>query len=388
MSKAIKAIEAIVAMTLLFVVENVRGPLGLKIAELCADISANGLTDPIVVVERGDKNEICQGHRRVMALEMLKATDPERYEELFGDGIPCKVWSGLSDAEVLVLKLDDGNALPLRNVFEAYLSTKFHFQAGTKEGDIAVSLAGLYDRTHRPKARIVKKLDELNGQLAKETDPNKKDEIVKQIRKEVLDYRKGLIQGFKNIYDCPKIVERAHYYKNFGQKVVGKESEKLPKGITAKQTAGLKKAHLEDLETVGSSASKEIPGPIFWAKWTEVCTEDDKKNDGEKAPRAKAMSASDMQDELKNGKYSSQLAQMLTRRHAGQDVNGSDLLAHDRNAFIFDLVIAQGDSKATKAVQTILDAGDKLIEVLAAKAQKEAEQAAKDAEKKEATAAA
>lgn len=386
MSKVANAIEKMVTLVALIVVQNVRIPIGLKIAELCADISSRGLTDPIVVADRGDKGlEILQGHRRHSACKMLEATDPERFNELFPKGIPVKVWTGLSDSEILIMKLDDSNALPLSNVFEAYLSTKFHFQANSTEGDIAVQLAGLYDRTNRPKARIVKKVDELNGQLAKEKDPSKRTEIEKSIRKELLDYRKGLIQGFKNIYDCPEIVERAHYYKHVGQKVI--EDEKLPKGITAKQTSALKKAHLEDMETVGSKASKQIPGSVFYTKWTEVLKEDSDKNDGDKPIRAKSMSASDMQDELKTGKYSSQLAQMLTRRHAGQEVNGSELSALDRKAFIFDLVLESGNSKATKAANVMLEEGDKLIQELAKKVQEAAEKAAKETEKKEAQAA-
>ena len=78
-----------------------------EVEKLYNSIKVNGLLQPLVVIPSEDFYDIIIGKRRFFALKLLRERDPERFEELFGGGVPCVVKRGISPREAVIMSLTE-----------------------------------------------------------------------------------------------------------------------------------------------------------------------------------------------------------------------------------------------------------------------------------------
>jgi hypothetical protein len=95
-------------------------------AQKAADIMARGLLTPLAVYLPADgksDNRMIRGHLRRASLPILEKIAPERYKELFADGVPCHVYTSLSPAEEQAMATDHGQEKELTRA-ELYQEVK------------------------------------------------------------------------------------------------------------------------------------------------------------------------------------------------------------------------------------------------------------------------
>jgi ParB/Sulfiredoxin domain len=346
-------ITQLVKLALIYVGRNVRLPSLMKIQELAADIAENGLLTPIVVYRVKDKFEVIQGHRRESALRSLLANDPERFNVLFPNGIPVTIVEGVTYEEAQEMKIDHGNELSLTDPMELQLCANMLFAQGKGEKPVVIRLASLMDRMKPMKADKLKKyqgmLADAQLWLEKGNKANAKEKQA-EAEKFLLDYRRGYVQNLHNAYRCPHIVMAALYLKATGERPTKDEEfavdEKvfLPVGLTYQHVNSLWKAFEKDLTILKDGKqvhNRRVPGPEFNAKWKVICDELAKKAEASEdgTPRAKAMSAGDMETELKEGKWHSAFGQLLTRHHRKETgVDMTQLVTLDKVAYFAELL--------------------------------------------------
>lgn len=340
---------------------NVRIPSLMKIGELAADITENGLLTPISVYEVKNRGyETIQGHRRLTAIMSL---DEKTIAKLFPQGIPCNVISGITYDEAQLMKVDHGNEVSLSDPFEVQLCGNLMFSQGKSEKEAVIRLAALLDRIKPMKADKLKKYQSIISD-AKLLDIKGMKEESKGKFKEAEDflfnYRRGMIQNIHNAWRCPVMVMAALYLKAVGE--APKEGSDfftetpLPKGLTYQHVTSLWKAFEKDLTHKDDKGqqkyNKKMPGPDFMAKWKEICTDLTPKEGESTAPRPKAMSAGDMETELKEGKWLSNGFQMLTRHHRKEEgVDAGRLTALDKLAFYAELLSERAPDEWASAVK-------------------------------------
>jgi len=334
------AVISLIAMVAIKMAQNVRLESRYNVPPLMEDIRVNGLKTPISVWKDGDAYSILQGHRRFRAITLLKETDPKRFEELFGQGIPCIVREISDPRDIARFKVDHGNELSLTDPFELQLCASMLFNAGFSEKEVVVELAGLMDRISPMKAERRKEIDALK--TASERD------------QKVFEYRRGLVQNLHNAHRCPGIVMAALERKATGLPIEGFEKEYLPK-LTTAQVTELWKAHSKDLEITDDKGrqvfSQRKTGPKFREKWSKLC-ESAQKAEQDKAEgvvREKAMSGKEMKAEVKDGKWLSSFGQLITKHHAG-DKSIGDLSEYDLTCYFAELV-KEADPKLWKQVE-------------------------------------
>jgi len=271
---------------------------------------------------------------------LLKETDPKRFEELFGKGIPCIVREVSGPRDVARFKVDHGNELSLTDPFELYKCVKMLFDAGFTEIEAVVEVAGMMERISPMKPERRREIEALA--------------TPKEREKALAEYRRGFIQGLHNIARSPLIVEAALEYKASGEPVEGFEDQYLPK-LTISQVGSLWKAHSEDLKVQREDGtpvfSKRSPGPKFREKWEKI-VEISKKREADQdegVVRDKAMSGKDMKAELKDGKWLSKFGHLVTKHHAG-DKSVGDLSQYDYTCYMAELV-KEADPKLWKQVE-------------------------------------
>jgi len=332
---------------------NVRLPSLMKVEELAADIHDNGLQTPLTVFLKGKEALVIAGHRRATALKRIFADEPKHFSELFPKGIPVSVAGGITEAEAEAMKVDHGNEVGLQDPMELQLCANILFQQGLTEKAVVVRLAALMDRIQPMKADAAKKYRQMlsDAELWKE-----KGNLTEQKSKLaeaytfLLNYRRGKIQNLSAAFDCPDVVMASLYLKATGERpskesgfFVG-EKEVLPDGITYEHVKKLKTAFAKDLTTLENGTSKynkRTPGPEFIAKWNEIIADLKKKADDSENQviRDKAMSAGDMEAEIKSSKWNSKGFQILTRHHRNEkDVDMAQLKALDQVAYLAELL--------------------------------------------------
>jgi hypothetical protein len=344
---------------------NVRLPGNANEEELYQDIKINGLKQPMLVFGVGDLYEVVQGHLRAASLDRLKEEEPDRFAELFPDGtIQCMVLLDATYEQAQLEKLDHGQENPLTSPMEVQLSMNFLFDAGLKEIEIAVQLAGLMNRVSPMKATTRKEIEQLNRDVEmyrKEGRFVDVEEKLKKIAQLQLDYRKGKIQNCKAIWKCPHIVMATMWFKATGgeRSWVGQldididEKTYLPTQLQVAQVAKtLWPAFSKDLGILVDGKpkyNKQIVGPNFSEAWTKIC---DKSVEREAAPdtvRAKAFS----KDELKadEEKWLSAGFTLLCRSHRREtDVDPSVLAVLDKNAFYAEILAERAPDEWATAV--------------------------------------
>lgn len=80
-----------------------------NVRRLADNIKEVGLLEPLVVmpsIEKPGVYEVVVGRHRLEALKMIKGEDPERFNALFGDGVPCVIRE-LSPSEAIMISLTE-----------------------------------------------------------------------------------------------------------------------------------------------------------------------------------------------------------------------------------------------------------------------------------------
>ena len=333
--------------------KNVRLPGNANDEELYQDIKANGLKKPMLVFGIGDLYEVIQGHLRKKALNRLKAEEPGRFEELFpGGAIRCLVLTEATPEQAQLEKLDHGQENPLNHPMEVQLSMNFCFDAGMKEVEIAVAMAGLMNRVSPMKATTRKEIDQLQRDVdmyLKEGRMVDVEEKQRKIAQMLLDYRKGKIQNCKAIWKCPHIVMATMWYKATGGErnwegtldISIDEKTYLPTQLQVAQVAKtLWPAFSKDLALLVDGKpkfNKRIVGPNFTEAWNKICEKSKEKESTDQPVRPKAYSKDDLKADEE--KWDSAGFTLLCRSHRREpDVDPSVLKALDKLAYLAEIV--------------------------------------------------
>lgn len=349
---------------------NVRLPELYGVEELAADISENGLKEPLVLWDRGDsKFENLQGHRRQRAIQHIFANDLKRFTELFGpEGkIPAIVKSDMTREEALMEIVDHGNKRQISDPFELQMCANLLFEAGCTEEQVAVKLASVMDLISPMKPESRNELDELIIKRNQATDAGAKERLDSEVRKFILAYRRGLVQNLHNAYRCPQVVMDALYRKSTGKNPDGVTDE-LPSKLTTAMVTKLFDAFKQDMKIMDSTGvpvhSKEKPGPSFKAKFAEYLKAEKEAAGKPVEPRAKGMSAKEMEEQVTTGRWASRGFKILTMQHAGKTVDVAELSEQDRRYRLVDVLFELGQPDEIKAFEE-LTGGLKKIEASA-----------------------
>ena len=321
--------------------DNPRIETNLNLNGLRDSIESVGLLEPITVWER-EKNviEVVRGHRRTMAIRLLSNTNPKRFGELFTKGIPCLKVSDITREEVIVLKLDHAEQQSLADPHELQRSANMLFAIDKTESEVASQLATLIDRLTPMRQKNRLELQALQAKLETVKTSGNVAGIQlaeREIKDYLFAYRRGFVQNLHNTFRCPICVMSALYKRATGKNPEG-VTEFLP-ALTQADVTKLWSCHKADLEIRENGIPKynrERIGPNFTTAW-EKLVNDSQKVTEVKAPKAKAMSASDMSLEITEGKFKSELAVRLTQHHAG-DRSVVDIATLDTQAYLADLV--------------------------------------------------
>ena len=357
-------ITQLINLAVVYIGRNVRLPSLMKIQELMLDIMENGLQTPISVYKVDGRYEVIQGHRRYTAIQALYKNDPKRFAELFPKGIPCTIIEGVTYEEAQEMKVDHGNELSLTDPMELQLCANLLFSQGKGEKAVVTRLASLMDRMKPMKSEKLKKYSAMLNDAKlwiEKGDKAAAKEKTAEAEKFLFDYRRGMVQNLHNAYRCPNIVMAAMYFKAAGIRPASDaefaipDKEILPDGITYQHVLSLWKAHEKDLTILENGVakySKRMPGPEFSAKWKTIVEELTKKaDDTSETPRGKAMSAGEMETELKESKWLSAGFQLLTRHHRKEkDVDFTRLQACDKVAYFAELLSVRAPKEWASAL--------------------------------------
>ena len=360
-----KSVVKLVPFEALMVVDNVRLERNLHSPELAADIEANGLRKPIEVWRpNGNKDlfETLCGHRRLDGIKSIRQSNPARFDELFGKGVPVLVHTDISLAEAIGIKVDHGNEVPLSDNFEVQLCCNLLFSAGKAEADVAVTLAGLLDRIN-PMSTKNRKAHDLILATIKEQEAAGNSTAVgvekAKLRQFIADLRRGSIQNYHTAYRCPRIVMAALASKA-GAKVSDLFKDAYLPALTTKDVAALWKAHKDDLGELEGGLPKYndiTVGPKFSAVWSKLVQDDkDAAAAGPKAAAPKSMAANAIMKEVTTSVYKSTLAIAMAHHCAGSKEFDERLPVLDLEAYAIDLIKAYNKSmwaEVQEAVQLI-----------------------------------
>jgi hypothetical protein len=278
-----------------------------------------------------------------MAVRLLKEQNAKRFAELFTKGVPSLKVTDVTSDEVIVLKLDHVDQQGLTDPHELQRSANMLFTINKTESDVATQLATLIDKIAPMKQKARVELDSLRAKLehVKASGNSASVELTsREIRDFIFAYRRGFVQNLHNTFRCPSCFMSALFKKATGHNPTG-INEYLPT-LTSADVTSLWNSHKADLEIRENGVpkyNKERVGPNFSEKWTKLVEKSKQAEaDGtEKEPKAKAMSAKDMMQEVKEGKYKSELACRLTSHHAG-DKTVDNLESLDCASYYSDLV--------------------------------------------------
>lgn len=326
--------------------ENPRASINMAIRDMMVDLSQNGMQTRIWTWKNPNtgKIEVIRGHRRRAGAILLQTEEPELYKELFPKGIPCDFFKDITEEEVWDLKIDEGNTQPLKHAFELQTCVNHLFGNGRTERSVVVKLAGLIDRIHTPKAKVMKdlrKIDDAIELACVEKDVISLAKLEKDRIDREFDSRRGTIQHYHRVYRCPNIVMAAQKFGCIGEKDAEYKGEYLP-ALTQAHITKLFDAFKVDLEDLGKDGlpkyNKRTPGPKFAAAWDGII-EKEKTKQTEKATGVKnrtALGKTALDKEIEEGQWLSKGFQKLTQAHAGHEVSG--LKQDDKNLYFAEMV--------------------------------------------------
>lgn len=295
--------------------ENIERAWNVRLIEdgshLVDSICDIGLQQPIVVNGDNGTTTIIQGHLRMDGIRRIKEDFPEKFEALFGSGVPCVVITGASDRELALLHIDHGTITTLTRDYEIAVAFQRLFQVGLTQEDAANHMSALLDSSRPVKGeRLIelRKIREEQGEVA--------------YRQEYGKYRRGTTQFFHSLAHCPEsVMDALRYY----------DTEELPDGVASIEElpritkASVKKFYdgfLEDLKIKDlrglPTHTRENPGPNFRRVWEEqVEMANDARNKTETRP--KMWTGQKLRDQAKTLTSDGMRAACLT--YAGDDID-------------------------------------------------------------------
>ena len=338
-----KLVNMLVKFANIIIGQNVRLAKNLRLDTLADSIETNGLQEPVTVYREKPDDEnilLLRGHRRVAAIGMILARNKARYDALFSEGVPAIVVSGVTMLEATLMKLDHDGQEGLSDPYELQLTANILFAAGKTEAEVIALTSGLMERVSPMSAKARKEIAELENKM-EALKGTTEGAIAQRDRDERrLKYRRGMVQGLHNSFRCPNKVMFALYYKATGKAPEG-VTEYLPPNLTTGEVTKLWEAHKADmgiLENGVPKYSKETVGPNFSALWDKVCADAKADADKPETVRPKAMSASEMTDEIAGRGFESEAFRVLIAYHAGNKELSAALPALDKASTVGDMV--------------------------------------------------
>ena len=251
-------------------------------------------------------------------LDLLKAIQPK--------GLPVNMISNASIVEIAMLHVDHGNVRGLTSPAELQLAASMLLDAGMSEAEVANHLTGILDRMKpvpAPKALKLGKIREEEGFDA--------------YFKAYAEYRRGVVQGLKDVWRSPKrvmdgIMVQATGCDSDGEELSKEQFEEWPK-ITGAVVTKLLKAHCEDVKDPNEKWNQLVTGPVFNQAWRDAVKDtQDKRKAG---PAAKAMSAQSIKDTITT--LCSDGFRDAAKIHSG-DGEGISLAEADRDLYYLEMV--------------------------------------------------
>ena len=370
-----KYVSTLVPFETLVLADNPRIPNMLALDFLVESIESLGLKEPITFWQTNGKNEVVRGHRRTMAIGLLKSRNAKRFEELFGKGISALHLKDVTGDEVVELKLDHDGVQLLSDPHELQRSANMLFAINKTETEVACILAGLIDKISPMKQKARLELDVLKAKVKAATTTEGTQLAEREVKDFIGNYRRGFVQNLHNTYRCPEKVMSALYKKATGQVPEG-VTEYLPR-LGAAEVTSLWKAHKADLEIKENGVpkyNKQRIGPHFTEKWEKLISDEkiELAEGKSEEPRAKAMSAKEMEQEVKDGKYKSELACKLTAHHSG-DKSVENISTLDEASYKLDLIRKYDEALFAKITESAKLIETRLIQADQAAKAKEVE---------------
>ena len=329
-----------IALDLLVKVENFRTIANeTEVSGLMEDIHQSGLETPLVVFPmEGGTYEIGRGHRRTNALRKLKEHDPARFDALFGDGVPCEVYEGLTAEQKLDVKADIGNSKGLNNPYELQLFVSSYLERGCNEGEAVMKSKEVLDSVYPPTKDNREKLEGYKRDAEKFRKDGFTQNAIQSERdamKHYKDMRRGVIQGINALYRGPIMLLAAMHHEYNGE--LPAEGHKYfvgniatPKKFTLSEAKRLARVHQKENKDRRDSElpvyTKAEPGPIFLEAYAEWCNMEPKK----KAASPKSLTYNELEETYTM--FTSPLAQMIIRVAQKQTPEG--LAEADREAYL------------------------------------------------------
>lgn len=253
---------------------------------LVSSISNVGLQEPLEVQLVKDGNTksylVLCGNCRYDAIQKIKVNDKPKFKFLFSDGVPCRVYTKLTDKEAMVIRMDhslDTTKELLTSKIEAYNACCSLFQVGYKEIEVAAICGELIASIFSPKTQLVERRQE----IANASSDKERISIMFQ-------WQRGNIQYLKVLSNAPDCLIEHWKAQQHGEK-----------GLTRKDYNALGKLHLKEIEddmAMGEQMvgyNRTTPGTEFKSAWKEALDNMGKKKSTSESAES-VLKASELKD--------------------------------------------------------------------------------------------
>jgi hypothetical protein len=284
---------------------------------LVPSILDHGLEQPLEVCDGPKETKrALRGNRRLEALGIVASEHPERFEELFVDGIPVIDHGKMTQLEELAYIVDHGNTKSLDNDWELYCAAKNLFRAKFSERKVFETLSSLLNQV-RPLSKSAKaKLVEPKAKLEEAVKSGEREAIAaatKELDTKTFEARRGQMQMYSQMSRLPAIVEASFKYVHTGDSGAF-DPEDLNKKLTQRNIGQLMSAFLEDAKNGGTKAK---PGSKFTALWREFM-DAAAETGSTTGNRTKALTSGEIKEPVENGQLASQSMIDLCKFHGGE----------------------------------------------------------------------
>ena len=288
---------------------------------LVDSICLEGLQEPPMVVERDGFMEIVRGHSRMDAIGIISRERPDEYARLFpSDKIRVAIVSGFEpdtkEKDILRLK-SDFNRKNLADRYELTLASNALFDADCTEKEVACQLASMLGEVSGKRKQSIADLTE---KLAACDDALDRQKIQAEIDTQILEYRRGKVQGLKAYYTNPNIIMDCLFLETYGKLPECYEDGASLPILTQAHVKKLAKQFRSDIESYNKGDLSDKPTKFKPShNWVElfqsIQREADEKEETKKSEPVKSMSRADIVKPLKDGKIDSNAMEQVIKYH-------------------------------------------------------------------------
>ena len=340
---------------------------------LVPSILENGMQERpwVTPIPNSDNVEIVRGHSRMDAQDIISNEYPERHAELFPNGkIKVLLVTEVSEDEKNILKMDFTRR-NLNDKYEIQNAASLLFDSGCTEGEVANHLAPMLGEiVGKRKAKIT----ELEEALAKAESPADRVSLQHAISDEVAQYRRGKVQGLKNIWRCPYIVTDCLYFEVYGKNPDHYEEGAVLPVLTQAEVRKLAKAYDNDLtafenKEISERPTKLRPGKNFLELFESICLEKQGNAEKKESEPVKSMSRNDIVKPLKEGNIdSSTMADVINFHGADKSVSADVIKKADNLLAVAEFAIANMPEE-WEAINTAFQSYRKKLQASAVRAE-------------------